>query len=95
MAFIHWLGYPPAEAEDLVQDFFFSLTRGKLLDAATPVRGRFRSLLLKSLQNFCKDAHTARHRQKRGGEYTFISWDTANINLSHAASPDAVFDVEW
>ena len=46
------------------------------LQKADPARGRFRSLLLKSLQNFLNDAVDRRNSRKRGGDVNFISWDS-------------------
>jgi hypothetical protein len=40
-----------------------------------PGRGRFRSLLLKSLQNFLADDAIRKRAHKRGGEIEFVSWD--------------------
>ena len=48
---------------------------GNLLHHADPTRGRFRSLLLKALQNFLIDANEKRHARKRGGAIDFVSWD--------------------
>ena len=50
--FIARRGYSPQDAEDLTQDFFVRILSGDWLQKADPARGRFRSLLLKSLQNF-------------------------------------------
>ena len=44
-------GYSVEDAEDLAQDFFSSVLQGPLLQRADPERGRFRSLLLKALQD--------------------------------------------
>jgi DNA-directed RNA polymerase specialized sigma24 family protein len=95
LSFLCRQGYPPAEAEDLVQEFFIAIGVGKLLQGATPVRGRFRSLLLKSLKNFSIDAKISGRRQKRGGEFSFISWENANVNVPVSCSADCVFDIEW
>jgi DNA-directed RNA polymerase specialized sigma24 family protein len=48
---------------------------GNLLHYADPARGRFRSLLLKSLQNFLIDQDAKRRAEKRGGQVNFVSWD--------------------
>lgn len=72
---------------------------------ADPNRGRFRSLLLKSLQNFVGQAAEKNRAQKRGGKVTFVSWDewTAeapsrllipNKTLRNA-SPEELFDLRW
>lgn len=54
--FIARRGYSAEDAEDLTQDFFVRILRSDWLQKADPARGRFRSLLLKSLQNFLNDA---------------------------------------
>lgn len=48
---------------------------GNFLKRADPGRGRFRSLLFKSLQNFLIKEHEKQRRKKRGGDLSFISWD--------------------
>jgi DNA-directed RNA polymerase specialized sigma24 family protein len=105
LTFICRRGYPPADAQDLTQDFFVTILEGNLLQTADPRRGRFRSLLLKSLKNFLVDAARRCHRYKRGGEMQFVSWEQwsaeapSQLSLSERAlesSPDeAVFDLRW
>lgn len=73
--FIARRGYSREDAEDLTQDFFVRILREDWLQKADPARGRFRSLLLKSLQNFLNDAVDRRNSHKRGGDISFISWD--------------------
>jgi DNA-directed RNA polymerase specialized sigma24 family protein len=87
-------GYPPSQAEDLVQEFFISIAEGKLLNAAAPARGRFRSLLLKSLQHFLLDAMAYSQREKRGGKFSFVSWDACKISMPASCSAESVFDIE-
>jgi RNA polymerase sigma-70 factor (ECF subfamily) len=72
---------------------------------ADPNRGRFRSLLLKSLQNFLINAAEKTYTRKRGGEVEFISWDDwmadAPSQLSISADaldslpPERLFDLRW
>jgi RNA polymerase sigma-70 factor (ECF subfamily) len=103
--FIARRGYPPEDAEDLTQDFFVRILRGDWLQKADPARGRFRSLLLKSLQNFLNDAVDRRKSRKRGGGISFISWDTwmaqtpSQLTLSCEAltswPAERVFDASW
>ncbi len=93
--FISRQGYPPSEAQDLVQEFFLAIFQGKLVASATPARGRFRSLLLKSLKNFLVDAKIAAGRQKRGGGFAFVSLDDLNLQLPASCPPDALFDIQW
>lgn len=68
-------GFSVIDAQDLTQDFFLLVLKGNLLHLADPRRGRFRSLLLKSLQNFLIDAKLKRSMEKRGGSAQFVSWD--------------------
>src|SRR5438270_3414213 len=51
-AYICRRGYSTEDAQDLTQDFFVMIVETNWLQHADPTRGRFRSLLLKSLQNF-------------------------------------------
>ncbi len=104
-AFICRRGHPAADAQDLTQDFFVLILEGKLLQSADPGRGRFRSLLLKSLNNFLIDADTKRKRRKRGGNIQFVSWEEwmaeapSQLSISaHALEScpaDTLFDVRW
>lgn len=104
-AFICRRGHPADEAQDLTQDFFVYILQGNLLRRADPERGRFRSLLLKALQNFLIDTHIRRSAKKRGGEVTFVSWDDwmaeapSNLSLPWQAleswPPERLFDVRW
>jgi RNA polymerase sigma-70 factor (ECF subfamily) len=51
------------------------ILEGGLIQSADPRRGRFRSLLLKSLNNFLIDAAEKEGRHKRGGGLQFVSWE--------------------
>ena len=74
-AFIRRVGHSPPDAQDLTQDFFVIVLRGQLLQRANPARGRFRSLVLKALEDFLRDAEAKRSARKRGGDVDFVSWD--------------------
>ena len=75
------------------------------LEHANPSRGRFRSLLLKSLQNFLINATEKAHARKRGGDVKFVSWDDwmseapSPIPISAQAldslPPERLFDLRW
>ena len=104
-AYICRRGYSTQDAEDLTQDFFTSLLQGPLLERADPERGRFRSLLLKALQDFLGHAREKLRTQKRGGGMKLVSWDDwmaeAPSQLSFSAqavnswSPEQLFDLRW
>ena len=78
---------------------------GDLLKRADPNRGKFRSLLLKALQNYLVDDRIRKHARKRGGNIKFVSWDEwmaeAPSNLAIADqeaerwSAEKIFDVRW
>ncbi|HKP03948.1 MAG TPA: hypothetical protein VJU77_11400 [Chthoniobacterales bacterium] len=103
--YIYRRGYAAPDAQDLTQDFFLMILGGNLLQSADPKRGRFRSLLLKSLQNFLIDAAVKRGRHKRGGGVQFVSWEKwmaeAPAQLSiplatvESSPPEALFDAGW
>jgi DNA-directed RNA polymerase specialized sigma24 family protein len=74
-SFVRGRGYSIEDAQDLTQDFFVTILKNDWLQHADRNRGRFRSLLLKSLQNFVTNAAEKSHTRKRGGGMEFISWD--------------------
>ncbi|HEY1894158.1 MAG TPA: sigma-70 family RNA polymerase sigma factor [Chthoniobacterales bacterium] len=104
-AFISRRGYSPEDAEDLTQDFFMMILEGDWLQNADPSRGRFRSLLLKSLKNFLNDAADKTHARKRGGDVSFVSWDAwmaeapSQLSMStqtlNSLPAERLFDVRW
>ena len=104
-AFICRHGYSVPDAQDLTQDFFVMLLEGHLLERADPNRGRFRSLLLKALNDFLNDARDKQRARKRGGDVQFIAWDEwmAELPSQFSVSPreseswpaEKVFDVRW
>ena len=98
-------GYSTQDAEDLTQDFFASLLKGPLLQRADPERGRFRSLLLKGLQDFLGHATEKLNAHKRGGGLKFVSWDdwmaeapsqlTISTQALNSWSPERLYDLRW
>lgn len=104
-AFVSRKGYSVPDAQDLTQDFFVMVLKGDLLRRADRERGRFRSLLLKSLQNFLIDAHSKAHARKRGGDLQFVSWDdwmaeapsrlTIPATALESWPAERIFDVRW
>jgi len=104
-AFISRRGYSAEDAEDLTQDFFVMILEGDWLQHADPSRGRFRSLLLKSLQNFLNDAADRTYARKRGGDVSFVSWDAwmaeapSQLSIStetlNSWPAERLFDVRW
>ncbi len=102
--FVSRQGYPLEEAQDLTQDFFAMILESNWLRRADEHRGRFRSFLLKSLQNFLSHAKERTRAVKRGGRMEFVSWDEwmaeAPSQLSVPAEalqipPEELFDLRW
>ena len=72
-SFVYQRNHSIEDAQDLTQDFFLTILERNWLEHADPHRGRFRSFLLKSLQNFLINAGEKSHTRKRGGDVKFIS----------------------
>jgi RNA polymerase sigma-70 factor (ECF subfamily) len=104
-SFVCRRGYSTEDAQDLTQDFFVMILESNWLQHADESRGRFRSFLLKSLQNFLNHAREKDHALKRGGDVQFVSWDDwmAEAPSELSISPQALetlpaerlFDVRW
>ena len=104
-SFVCRRGYSTQDAQDLTQDFFVMILERNWLEHADPNRGRFRSLLLKSLQNFLIKAFEKAHARKRGGDVKFVSWDDwmseapSPVSISARAldslPPEQLFDLRW
>ena len=103
--FVSRQGYPLEEAQDLTQDFFAMILETNWLRRADEHRGRFRSFLLKSLQNFLSHAEERTRAVKRGGRMAFVSWDEWMAEapsqlsipaetLQHVPS-EHLFDLRW
>ena len=98
-------GYSMEDAKDLTQDFFLKILERNWLQHADANRGRFRSLLLTSVQNFLVKAAEKTHALKRGGDLEFVSWDDwmaeapSQLSISaHALNSlpaERLFDFRW
>jgi RNA polymerase sigma factor (sigma-70 family) len=104
-SFVRGRGRSIEDAQDLTQDFFATILKDNWLQRADRNRGRFRSLLLKSLQNFLINSTERTHARKRGGDVTFISWDNWIAESpsqffippqgSDSLPPERIFDLNW
>src|SRR2546429_3561213 len=104
-AFICRQGHSVPDAQDLTQEFFGRVIKGRLIQSADRNRGRFRSLLLKALQRFLHDEGDKRQARKRGGDLCFVSWDDwmteapTHLSIPKQESnewpPERIFDVRW
>ena len=103
--FVNRRGYTIQEAQDLTQDFFVMILETNWFRHADEYRGRFRSFLLKSLQNFLSHAREKSGAIKRGGKAEFVSWDDWMAEApSHLSLPantlesmpaERLFDLRW
>jgi RNA polymerase sigma factor (sigma-70 family) len=104
-SFVCRRGYSMENAQDLTQDFFVKILERGWLQHADRNRGRFRSLLVKSLENFLINVAEGTHTRKRGGGVEFISWDDwmaeapSQLSISphvlESLPPERLFDLRW
>ena len=78
-AFARHRGHGPEDAQDLVQGFFEHLIESRALGTIDQAKGRFRSFLLASFQNFIAMEQRHARAEKRGGraELVRIDWQEA------------------
>ena len=100
-AFLRRSGKAVECSEDLTQEFFVRLLDGRVLGAADPARGKFRTLLLSALSQVDADAWRAAHAQKRGGGMVVVAIDSEFAeerflaDKSEGGSPELAFDRAW
>src|SRR5262249_18690888 len=75
------------EAQDLTQAFFAQLLEKNLVAVAQPERGRFRSFLLTSVQNFLNNEWDKQKAKKRGGGQTPLSFDFSQEDSRPSLEP--------
>jgi RNA polymerase sigma factor (sigma-70 family) len=99
--FVRRRGYSPADAQDIVQSFFIHLFEQNTLSRADQQKGRLRTFLLGSLQNFLLKQRERMRALKRGGDQQFISFDellpqaeASMLATSHLSDVNS-FDVAW
>ena len=94
-------GFSASDAEDLTQEFFARLLARDSFAHANPERGRFRTFILTSLDNFLADEWKKGHALKRGGGQRAIPLDVASaedrlmLETDRALAPDQAFDRAW
>jgi len=100
-AFLRHRRYSSADAQDLVQGFFVHLLAQNALSRADRERGRLRTFLLGSLQNFLLNEHDRAQALKRGGGREILSFDEhlqeAEASMSATAHLDDMicYDLTW
>jgi RNA polymerase sigma factor (sigma-70 family) len=100
-AYVRRRGHAPANAEDITQDFFLHLLEKQSLQGLEQSGGRFRSFLLRSLDNFLANEWDRRHAQKRGSGEPVLSLNAADgeSKYAHVVSdrdtPETLFERQW
>ena len=99
--FVRRRGYSPSDAQDLVQGFFEHLLEKNTLSRADQEKGKLRTFLLGSLQNYLLKQHERMSAIKRGGGKHIVSFDDqiidaeaamhATMHLSEVSSYDAAW----
>lgn len=100
-AYVRRRGYGPNEAEDIAQDFFLHLIEQSALAGLQREGGKFRSFLLRLLNNFLANRWDRDHAQKRGGGAAHVSLNTLEDEARFAAetlineTPETIFERNW
>jgi RNA polymerase sigma-70 factor (ECF subfamily) len=94
-------GHSPEDAQDLTQGFFLHLLEHRALARVDRLKGKFRSFLLASFQNFLSiEVHRARCL-KRGGSCEFVTLDLERAESRYLLEPadaltaEKIFDARW
>jgi RNA polymerase sigma factor (sigma-70 family) len=99
--FIRHRGYSPEDAQDLAQGFFLHLIERKTLSRVDRSKGKFRSFLLASLQNYLSNEAERARCLKRGGNARIVQldfeWaeDRYGMELVETLTPEKIFDARW
>jgi DNA-directed RNA polymerase specialized sigma24 family protein len=100
-AFVRRKGYPEEDAKDLTQAFFSRLLEKHGLSHAASDKGRFRTFLLCSMQNFLNNEWDRARALKRGGAVPAISLEGIDPETRYrlepveTLTPDRLFDRRW
>jgi len=100
-SFVRRRRFSPEDAQDLTQSFFLHLLDHKALGQVSPLKGKFRSFLLASLQNYLSDEADRARCLKRGGNIEFIPLEIGFAEDRYRRAPldfltaDKVFDARW
>jgi RNA polymerase sigma-70 factor (ECF subfamily) len=99
--FVRRRGYSPADAQDIVQSFFVHMFEHNTLSRADQEKGRLRTFLLGSLQNFVLKERERMSALKRGGRRQFVSFDellpkaeASMLATSHLSDVNS-YDFAW
>jgi RNA polymerase sigma factor (sigma-70 family) len=100
-AFARRRGYAPHDAQDLTQGFFLHVLEHRALKHVHPMKGKFRSFLLASFQNFLSDEADRARCLKRGGNREFVFLDAEDAENRYRLEPrdhltaEKIFEARW
>jgi RNA polymerase sigma-70 factor (ECF subfamily) len=99
--FVRYRGHAPHDAQDLTQSFFQHLLEHKALSHVDPLKGKFRSFLVASMQNFLSDEADRVRCRKRGGDREFVHIEAESAEERYRLEPvdyltaETMFDARW
>jgi RNA polymerase sigma factor (sigma-70 family) len=100
-AFVRHRGHASPEAQDLVQGFFAHLLEQNTLSRADREKGKLRTFLLGSLQNYLFNEYDRARTLKRGGGHKIVSIEDylpeaeASMMQTMHLSDSAAYDLVW
>lgn len=99
-AFVLRKGFDEHTAKDLTQGFFADLLQRNAIGRAKSERGKFRTFLLSSFENYLANEWDKRRRLKRGGDCSFVVLDELLVDeqkrlASDQLPPDKLFERRW
>ena len=100
-AYVRRRGYSEHDAEDIVQAFCLHLQEKHAVAKADRQRGKFRTFLLSSLQNFLGHEYERSRAQKRGGGQELIRLDAEDADARYrlepidSVTPETIFERRW
>jgi RNA polymerase sigma factor (sigma-70 family) len=86
-AYVRRQGNSAQDAEDLTQQFFYRLVEKDCLAKADRDRGKFRTFLIGSLNNFLINEWKWAGRLRRGGNLTFLPLDALQAEERYCGEP--------
>ena len=94
-------GHSPDDAQDLTQGFFLHLLEHRALARVDRLKGKFRSFLLASFQNYLSIEARRARCLKRGGSCEFVTLDLERAESHYLLEPadsltaEKIFDGRW
>ena len=80
-------GHSPDDAHDLTQGFFMHLLEHRALTSVDRLKGKFRSFLLASLQDYLSDGLDRARCLKGGGNEEFVHLDAEDAEERYRLEP--------